>query len=132
MKTEGVEEPTPAQRQRFDRKSKKKVSNRDWVNPHDREARATKMKDGRTHLAYKAEHAVDLETGAVVAVTVQPGDCGDTVSMRTTLSEAGCTVTEMAGQAGPADAGGPGGEGGGAGVGRGGGGKGYPRNQDIP
>ncbi len=104
MKTEGLEEPTPAQLQRFDRKRKKKLSNRDWVNPHDREARITKMKDGRTHLAYKAEHAVDLETGAVVALTVQPGDCGDTASMRTTLAEAGCTVTEMAGQAAQADA----------------------------
>jgi transposase len=62
------------------------------------------MKDGRTHLAYKAEHAVDLETGAVVALTVQPGDRGDTASMRTTLSEAGCSVTEMAGQAAQADA----------------------------
>src|SRR6266849_2191139 len=104
MKTEGIEEPTPAQRQRFDRKRKKSLSNRDWVNPHDREARITKMKDGRTHLAYKAEHAVDLETGAIVAVTVHPGDCGDTASMRTTLAEAGCTVTEMAGQAAQADA----------------------------
>ncbi len=66
MKTEGIEEPTPAQRQRFDRKRKKSLSNRDWVNPHDREARITKMKDGRTHPAYKAEHAVDRETGAVV------------------------------------------------------------------
>src|SRR5712692_3331909 len=107
MKTEGLEEPTPAQLQRFDRKRKKSLSNREWVNPHDREARITKMKDGRTHLAYKAEHAVDLETGAVVAVTVQPGDCGDTASMRTTLAEAGCTVTEMAGQAAQADAAGP-------------------------
>jgi transposase len=67
MKTEGIEDPTPAERQRFDRKRKKSLSNRDWVNPHDREARITKMKDGRTHLVYKAEHAVDLETGAVVA-----------------------------------------------------------------
>jgi transposase len=107
MKTEGVEEPTPAQRQRFDRKRKKKLSNRDWVNPHDREARITKMKDGRTHLAYKAEHAVDLETGAVVALTVQPGDRGDTASMPITLSEAGCAVTELAGQAAQADAVGP-------------------------
>ena len=81
MKTEGVEDPTPAERQRFDRKRKKSLSNRDWVNPHDREARITKMKDGRTHLAYKAEHAVDLETGAIVALTVQPGDRGDTASM---------------------------------------------------
>jgi transposase len=107
MKSEGIEEPTPAERQRFDRKRKKSLSNRDWVNPHDREARITKMKDGRTHLAYKAEHAVDLETGAVVALTVQPADRGDTASMPATLSEAGCTVTEMAGQAAQADAVGP-------------------------
>src|SRR5712692_2806217 len=104
MKAEGQEEPTPAQRQRFDRKRKKSLSNRDWVNPHDREARITKMKDGRTHLAYKAEHAVDLETGAVVALTVQPGDRGDTASMPATLAEAGCAVTEMAGQAARVDA----------------------------
>jgi len=107
MKTEGLEESTPAERQCFDRKRKKSLSNRDWVNPHDREARITKMKDGRTHLAYKAEHAVDLETGAVVALTVQPADRGDTASMATTLAEAGCTVTEMAGQAAQADAVGP-------------------------
>jgi len=107
MKTEGLEEPTPAQRQRFDRKRKKSLSNRDWVNPHDREARITKMKDGRTHLAYKAEHAVDLETGAVVALTVQPADRGDTVSMTATLAEAGSTVTELAGQPAQADAVGP-------------------------
>ena len=107
MKTEGSEDPTPEQRQRFDRKRKKSLSNRDWVNPHDREARITKMKDGRTHLAYKAEHAVDLETGAVVALTVQPADRGDTASLPATLSEAGCTVTEMAGQAAQADAAGP-------------------------
>ena len=98
MKSEGVEEPTPAQRQRFDRKRKKSLSNRDWVNPHDPQARITKMKDGRTHLAYKAEHAVDLETGAVVALTVQPGDRGDTSSMHATLADAGETVAEMAGQ----------------------------------
>ena len=107
MKTEGIQEPTAAERQRFDRKRKKSLSNRDWVNPHDREARITKMKDGRTHLAYKAEHAVDLETGAVVALTVQPADCGDTASLPATLAEAGCTVTGMAGQAAQAEAVGP-------------------------
>jgi transposase len=107
MKADGIEEPTPAQRQRFDRKRRKSLSNRDWVNPHDPEARITKMKDGRTHLAYKAEHAVDLDTGAVVAVTVQPADRGDTASLPVTLSEAGITVTEMAGQAAHAAAVGP-------------------------
>jgi len=107
MHSEGVEELTPAERQRFDRKRKKSLSNRDWVNPHDREARITKMKDGRTHLAYKAEHAVDLETGAVVGLTVQPADRGDTASMPATLAEAGSTVTEMAGQTAQAEALGP-------------------------
>jgi transposase len=107
MQAEGIEEPTPEQRQRFDRKRKKSLSNREWVNPHDREARITKMKDGRTHLAYKAEHAVDLETGAVVALTVQPADRGDTASMTTTLAEAGCMVTELAGQAAQVNAAGP-------------------------
>jgi transposase len=97
MQAEGMEEPTPVERQRFDRKRKKSLSNREWVNPHDREARITKMKDGRTHLAYKAEHAVDLDTGAVVALTVQPGDRGDTTTMRLTLAEAGRAVTSLAG-----------------------------------
>ena len=107
MKTEGREEPTAAERQRFDRKRKKSLSNRDWVNPHDPEARITKMKDGRTHLAYKAEHAVDLETGAILALTVQPGDRGDTASMPATVAEAGFSVAELAGQAAQADAVGP-------------------------
>jgi len=107
MAHEGVEEPTPAQRQRWDRRRKKSLSNREWVNPHDPEARITKLKDGRTHLAYKAEHAVDLDTGAVVALTVQPADRGDPESLRVTLAEAGSVVTEMAGQAAEADAVGP-------------------------
>ena len=107
MEAEGIEEATPAERQRYDRRRKKSLSNQDWVNPYDPEARITKMKDGRTHLAYKAEHAVDLESGAVMAVTVQPGDRGDTDSMLLTLSDAGCAVTEMAGQSADAQAVGP-------------------------
>lgn len=107
MKQEGFEEPTPAQRQRFDRKRKKSLSNQEWVNPCDPEARITRMKDGRTHLAYKAEHAVDLETGALVAVTVQPGDRGDTASLPVTLGQAGSTVCELAGREAKADAVGP-------------------------
>ena len=59
------------------------------MNPHDPEARITKMKDGRTHLAHKAEHAVDLETGAVVAVTVAAGDEGDTATILQTVPQAG-------------------------------------------
>jgi transposase len=107
MKTEGIEEPPPAERQRFDRKRKKSLSNQDWENPHDPEARITKMKDGRTHLAYKAEHAIDLETGALVALTVQPGDRGDTTSLTSTLTQAGCAVMDLAGKSAHADAVGP-------------------------
>ncbi len=72
----GVESATPEQLARFDRKRKKRTSNRDWVHPHDPDARIAKMKDGRTHLAHKAEHAVDLESGAPLAVTVQPAGRG--------------------------------------------------------
>src|SRR5713101_7431140 len=68
-KKSGIETPTREDLARFDRKRKNKASNKDWVNPHERDARITKMKDGRTHLAHKAEHAVDLKTGAVLAVT---------------------------------------------------------------
>ena len=70
---------------RFDRSRTKKTSNAEWTHPHDPDARVTKMKDGRTHLAHKAEHTVDLETGAVVGVTVQGADTGDTASMVETL-----------------------------------------------
>src|SRR3989442_2276353 len=76
-KKSGIETPTREDLARVDRKRKKKGSNQDWVNPHDRDARITKMKDGRTHLAHKAEHAVDMETGAVVAVTLQEAGKGD-------------------------------------------------------
>jgi hypothetical protein len=60
----------------------------DWTNPHDPDAKVTKMKDGRTHLAHKAEHAVDLETGAMVAVTLQGADEGDTTTIRETATAA--------------------------------------------
>src|SRR5229473_2462535 len=65
-KESGIATPTREQLANLDRKRAGKGSNEEWVNPHDPEARITKMKDGRTHLAHKAEHAVDLETGAVV------------------------------------------------------------------
>src|SRR6266705_2237262 len=74
----------------------KKGSNDDWVNPHDPEAEITQLKDGRTHLAYKAEHAVDLETGAVVAVTVAGGAAGDTETILETLPQAGEHIAEVA------------------------------------
>ena len=63
---EGLENPTKEQAARLDRKRKKKASNDDWSNPNDPTARITRMKDGRTKLAHKAEHAVDLADGAVL------------------------------------------------------------------
>ena len=84
----GVETPTREDLARIDRKRPKKGSNDDWTHPLDPDARITKMKDGRTHLAHKAEHAVDVETGAVVAVTVQDADEGDTATSIETLIEA--------------------------------------------
>ena len=81
----GITTPTRAELARFDRKRKKKGSNDDWTHPQDPDAKITKMKDGRTHLAHTAEHAVDLETGAVVGVTVQDADAGDTTTMVETL-----------------------------------------------
>jgi transposase len=92
----GIATPTREQLAKLDRKRVKKGSNEDWVNPHDPEAGITKMKDGRTHLAYKAEHAVDLETGAVVAVTVATGDAGDTSTISETLPQAGEHIAEVA------------------------------------
>jgi transposase len=84
----GIETPTRADLARIDRQRKKKGSNDDWTHPHDPDAKITKMKDGRTHLAHKAEHAVDLETGAIVGVTVQDADDGDTTTSIETLIEA--------------------------------------------
>ena len=81
----GIATPTRAELARFDRKRKKKGSNDDWTHPRDPDAKITKMKDGRTHLAHKAEQAVDLETGAIVGVTVQDADAGDTTTMVETL-----------------------------------------------
>src|SRR6202171_5109319 len=92
----GITTPTREQLAKLDRKRARKGSNEDWVNPHDPEAHITKMKDGRTHLAYKAEHAVDLETGAVVAVTVAAGDAGDTATILETLPQAGEHIAQVA------------------------------------
>ena len=80
---------------RFDRTRKKRTSNKEWEHPHDPDARITRMKDGRTHLGYKVEHAVDLDTGAVTAVTVHPGDRGDTSSVAETVEEANAVLSEV-------------------------------------
>ncbi len=83
----GLSTLTRAELARFDRKRKKKLSNEEWENPHDPDAEVTKMKDGRTHLAYKAEQAVDLESGAILGVTLHGGAKGDTESVHETLEE---------------------------------------------
>jgi transposase len=93
-KASGIETPTREDLARLDRKRKKKTSNKDWTNPHDPDAKVTKMKDGRTHLAHKAEHAVDLETGAIVAVTLQGADKGDTTTIVETVTAAAEQVEE--------------------------------------
>jgi transposase len=84
-KESGIETPTREELARFDRKRSKKGSNDDWTHPHDPDSRITKMKDGSTHLAHKTENAIDLETGVVVGVTVQPANSGDTTTMIDTL-----------------------------------------------
>ena len=85
----GIKTPTREALARLDRRRKKRTSNAEWVNPSDPDAKVTKMKDGRTHLAHKAEHAVDLETGALVAVTLHGADVGDTTSLLATTLAAG-------------------------------------------
>ena len=85
----GIETPTAEDLARLDRKRKgKKLSNEDWVSKSDPEAKIAKMKDGTTHLAYKPEHAVDLDTGAVVAAELHPADEGDTTTLPKTLETA--------------------------------------------
>jgi len=97
-KASGIETPTREELARLDRKRKKRTSNKEWKSPSDGDARIAKMKDGRTHLAHKAEHAVDLDTGGVVAVTLQGADQGDTTTLDETLSEAGMAVAELVGR----------------------------------
>jgi transposase len=85
----GIETPTAEDLARFDRKRKgKTLSNADWKSPTDPDARIAKMKDGTTHLAYKPEHAVDLDTGVVVAAPIHPADEGDTTTLAPTLEAA--------------------------------------------
>ena len=83
----GMETPTREDLARIDRKRKKKTSNQEWMSPIDPDARVARMKDGTTHLAHKAEHAVDMESGAVIAVTLQAADQGDTTTIQETLAE---------------------------------------------
>src|ERR1700686_1756719 len=94
-KASGIETPTREDLVRLDRKRKKRTSNQEWKSPANGDALIAKMKDGRTHLAHKAEHAVDMDTGAIVAVTLQAADRGDTTTLDETLCEAGEQVAEQ-------------------------------------
>jgi transposase len=94
-KASGIQTPTREDLSRLDRKRDGKASNDDWEHPHDPDARVAKMKDGRTHMAHKAEHAVDLDTQAVVAVTVQGADWGDTSTIYGTVAVAAENLREV-------------------------------------
>ena len=85
----GIATPTAEDLVRLDRKRKgKRLSNRDWTSPSDPEARIAKLKDGRTHLAYKPEHAVDLDSGAIIAAEIHPADRGVSATLPETLAAA--------------------------------------------
>lgn len=85
----GMEDPTDEDLRKFDQQRKgKKVSNDNWYNPHDPDAKIAKMKDGTTHLAYKTEHAVDLETDMILAAAVYLADEADTATLPQTLAVA--------------------------------------------
>ena len=88
MAEEGIEDPTDEDIRRFDRKRKKKVSNKEWTSPNDADARIAKMKDGRTHMAYKTEHAIDVDTDIVLAAGVYKADESDTATLSETLVQA--------------------------------------------
>jgi transposase len=95
-KASGIETPTAEELAKFDRQRKgKSASNDDWFNPNDPEAKITKLKDGRTHFAYKNEHAVDLDTGAIVAAEIHLANEGDTTTMWGTLEKAANSLQEV-------------------------------------
>jgi len=91
----GIETPTREDLVKLDKQRKKKASNDDWENPHDPDGKITKMKDGRTHVAHKAEHAVDMDTGAIMTVTLQLANRGDPESIEETLLLAADTLVDI-------------------------------------
>ena len=95
-KSSGIETPTREDLVKIDKKRKNKASNDDWENPGDPDAKIAKMKDGSTHLAHKAEHAVDMQSGAVLAVTLQGADLGDTATVVETINAASENLRQVA------------------------------------
>lgn len=94
-KASGIETPTREDLAKLDKKRKKKGANKDWFHPQDPDAEITKMKDGRTHLAHKVEHAVDMDSGALLAVTVHGGAAGDTQTIAQTEAAAKAVLDEV-------------------------------------
>jgi transposase len=93
MREEGVigpeQEPSDEEVRRFDKQRKdKRTSNEEWVSPHDPDAKITQLKDGRTHLAYKAEHVVDLKSDLVLAAEIVPADSGDSATLVDSVMQA--------------------------------------------
>ena len=103
-KASGIETPTRQDLAKIDKNRPGKGSNDDWQHPHDPDAKITKMKDGRTHLAHKAEHAVDMETGAVVGVRVDSAIAGDTQTVDDLLEEVVDNLEEVMADPEAADA----------------------------
>jgi transposase len=100
----GIETPTVEDLIRMDRhRTGKRLSNEEWVSETDPDARIARMKDGTTHLAYKPEHAVDLDTGAVVAAEVHAADEGDTTTLTSTLDAAQRNLTSVGAPPSPDD-----------------------------
>ncbi len=107
MREEGVIEsdanPTDEEVRRFDKSRKnKRVSNDDWQSSTDPESRITQLKDGRTHLAYKAEHVVDLETDVVLAAEVHPATRADVDTLVDSVVQAQVNVDAASERAGRA------------------------------
>src|SRR5215469_5537558 len=98
---EGIDGNDAAAVRRMDRKRKKKMSNEEWETPNDPEAEITRLKDGRTAVAYKVENGVDMETGAIVAVTTHGGAAADTATAEGTVVEAGVAVAGLAAEQTP-------------------------------
>jgi transposase len=100
----GIATPAAEDLIRLDRKRKgKRLSNAERASPSDREAGIAKLKDGRTHLAHKPEHAVDLDTGATVAAEVHPADRGDTATLPDTLEAAEANLAAVGAAPTPED-----------------------------
>ncbi len=94
-KASGIETPSREDLSKLDRKRAKKGSNKEWVNPHEPDAHITKMKTGGTRLAHKHEHAVDMETGAIVGLSLSGGTDGDTKTVNKTTSDAEVNLEQV-------------------------------------